>query len=810
MEPLTLKMPPAADHGVECWDDDDDLQGLDDLHLRSASTTTSLNSASIHRSSHRDSMSSRLSHRSDLDSNVGADDDWQVLLPDNDESSHLDAIASAKSAGIPIPTNVPRSALLGGTIKRLGGRKIKRALGEDWSADIELPASDAAFELKKVNQEFPDALRQVSSGSNPSMETQDHPFPAADTITPRTRKSLMNNLDKFRDNDDDDMFGDVPTIKVAKSRTPLKLISFADQPGENHEGGLDQDFEFPKAEDSLKLSYHNDAPKTPVAPQDDFDIDTEWAEGSLGTRFGGTKRGRSPRSSSISALSPSVSSCLTAESDDEGFGGLVLPEGDLKFGDLLKRRTSQSPHLSNKGFSSPVRDITSAPADDFFAGLDVGDGDVFGSQKLTLNRNIKVKTSAQPPSPSRRKATTLTFTNKTTTTTTATRIPRLSHHERPHSLLEPVSESGAALSNFSRRPRSLGGGHSANPSTSSIQSAASTVPSAPSTPQRRGLTKKTSREFMSETTTTSSQLLKAKRSTPMLRNIQSPGKPGFQRPSSQEGESRSRAVAPRAKTPVDRQRPESAAAFARRPPVPFLPAGASSRQSQHISVKTSRTNLRRPGSEEANPEVPATRSNSRLSHVVGSEVTGLRSRREQLTGNLTVTAKRTITRPARRRNFGDGTELEIFDDLPTSATAESKFMKQPIGSGLPKTRSRLALGQQSTPVEPRTSSPQLPATPRSPAKQDSLPRFARDTNASRMAREQRAASLVINPRDRPAPQTQPNTNWKAQVAARAPTSNQTLRHRKIRVPGAQQTKLQLIKPMGNGVQEPKCKLSRPY
>src|SRR5690606_6759447 len=47
-------------------------------------------------------------------------------------------------------------------------------------------------------------------------------------------------------------------------------------------------------------------------------------------------------------------------------------------------------------------------------------------------------------------------------------------------------------------------------------------------------------------------------------------------------------------------------------------------------------------------------------------------------------ATRLMTRPAKKKNFGDGTELEAFDDLPTSQKAEQKFVKEPIAKGAPR------------------------------------------------------------------------------------------------------------------------------
>jgi hypothetical protein len=325
---------------IENWDDDGDFQG--DLFPNSMSTVPSL--------------SSRVSVRSE--SNTG-DDDWQVLITPNDKLSTLNAISSAKQAGIPIPTSVPSSALLGGSIKRLGKKKSSRkiAVDDDWGNDLELP-TDAGAGLKL--------------------------------------------------------------------KAPM--------------------------------------PRTPAEDQDDFD---DWGEGSLGIRFAGTRRdNRGGRSSSVSAMSPSMGSCMTIESEDDDLMGLVLPTEPLDFNARLEKlkkiehgtpdvsplpaqqRREPAPTSAPALAPAPTFDLTPSPAtsakstppldsvptpeskpkpaedeEDFLDGLDFGGAEeALDTKKLTLNRNVVVK--KQPPKaaapPAARPATTLTFTDKPS----ASRIPR--------------------------------------------------------------------------------------------------------------------------------------------------------------------------------------------------------------------------------------------------------------------------------------------------------------------------------------------------------------------------------------------------
>jgi len=799
---------PGLRHGnqetIECWDDDGDLQCTDDFQFRTASTATSLTSSSVRRSGHRDSISSRRSARSDLDSNVGGDEDWQVLLQDNDEVTE-EAIASAKSAGIPIPANVPKSALLGGTIKRLGRRKIKKAVIDDWSEDLELPANGGELALKTNGEiTFPDALRQVSSNLASPVKSHTSALLGDADLSPQS-KAVLPNLEKFRDSNDGADLEDLSTIKFAKSqsRSLQEAISLSSPQRTNDDNeDFEKDFELPADNAPLRLSTRKDFPRTSSPNADDFD--TELSEGSIGVRFGGTTRdGRSNRSSSVSGVSPSVSSCLTGESEDDGLDGLVLPDGPLNLEESLrKRQEALRAEAANRSKEAQTAKRLSGE-DDFFSDIEIGDGDVFNSTKLALNQNIKRK-EARPASPARRYATTITFTNKAVSP--KSRLPRLSGHDRAQSThLEPVSESGAPLSKF-RRPQSRVGGHSSHLSLPNIPiSNASHTPSTPSTPNRRALGRRASREALrSEHSTTSTQFPKTKRSVPVIQSVSAPGPiPSSQRPPSrQEGTGR------RPKTPVDRTS-NSRLNPNRRPQVPFLPAGASQSQSHHASVKNLR-HFRRNDSDGSSEVVSTQRSMSQVSGSNRPDSPGRCSSSELSPETLAAAAKRAITRPTRRRNFGDGTELESFDDLPTSASAESKFMKHPVGRGAPRSlRNRLSQSQAAP--SSRTETPIPPTTPVSSSKsQDFIPRFARDTNASRNARQQRNASTTISAKEREGcPLAPVNANWKAQARAHGAGNSASVKGKKAKTAGTPGARPQLIRPMGTGVHEAKCKLMLP-
>ena len=787
---------PLANQPVEHWDDDD-FANLDDIQFRTASTASSAASWQQNQPQHtdrRDSILSRLSARSDRGSNHD-DQDWDVVV---DPSSVNDAVAIAKRTGIPIPTNVPQSALVGGTIRKMPGKKIKQAMSEDWTEDLDF---DGPLKLRTTSASKTRSIPE-SDGFDDDFELppdngHTRPSPESNKLQPSLFRPKPTKTEDFNDDFDLPSEGHL-TLR----QSPAKPQLHSPRSPKPDTDDFEADFELP-SDGLLKRRQ----PSTPFAAlhQPD-DIDLEWAEGSLGTRNAGTRRdGRSNRSSSASAFSPSMSSAIT-ESEDEGLDGLILPTGPLNFEQILKkRRDNRSPDAANySGERNAAK--RAAAKDDFFSGIEVGDGEVFDSGKLTLNRNIKHKVQRQT-SPARRPATTLTFTNSKPQTTIS-RLPRFqAGKDRARSTLEPVSESGTAVPRY-RRPESRAIGHSAQSSTSSIP--IPSPPSAPSTPSRRGLRTQESHDQIryDAPTTTNSQLLRAKRSMPVMRNLNSPSKFPPRPPSRNNDSIPSRLQIPsRPKTPTERA--ESRLGETRRPPVPFLPAGASTTQSQHVSIKaTPARHYRRNDSDGSiDGALASLRAHSRLAYRPETPGRGGTGRGSLAPAELAAIAKKTITKPTRRRNFGDGNELDIFDDLPTSATTESKFVKQPVGRGAPRSlRSRLGqshIGNSTTSLSTRggTETP-MPITPLSPNKPElNVPSFARDTAASRIAREQRHVSTTYNPRE-PArgPLTPITDNWKAHIAARPNLNAPSSRKRGSKV----QQKPHLIKPMGDAhMKEPR-------
>ncbi|KAI5787193.1 hypothetical protein EDC01DRAFT_717972 [Geopyxis carbonaria] len=812
---------------VECWDDDPDFADIDQLQRQSTiSSQYTLGNTDHHR---RESVcSSRMSVASayDLDSSETGNHEHQVTLDD----SPAKAIASAIHAGIPIPQNVPSSALVGGTIKRLGTNKRVRKVSahDDWSEDLELPALGNALSMTK--KEFPESLAQIFEGKQSISPVRSNPAAVP---------SARSQLNKFRDipDDDDDFFGDgddVPTLKVSPARkfrqaAPLMLtpplLESATKGTPSVDDDFEHDFEFPAdAPLQLNLTKGGERPRPPAVHGIDSGFD-DWGDtdSGLGSSYygSGPRRERGERGSAMSIRSPSISairspslSGMTVESeDDTPLDGLVLPAGVLPdFQQLLKRRQQAAvmdPVQVDRGFH--VQKNLDDPAnEEFFDGLEIGDGEIFDKNKLTLNRNVKQKLPPRKPSPVRRTAMSLTFTtNKPAPPPSSSRTNRLSQGHPtllpPLQLLEPVAERENQRS-----------------------------------PKRNNRNLK-SENVHPKPTTTTAQLLRSKRSMPNMAKSTSsqskaprpPSRTSNGRPSSRNSAGRppsssnsaGRPTSSGSRPPSSGGRPQSRSSVGRpssrnesqttrpktphgninsfRHPAPFVPGGASVHSSHHISAKVSRHNIKRDERPETDRR-PMSRVQQRTPPRHSPSSSGASNTTAKRCPNTTprvapenlrreAASIGQLTQPTRKRNFGDGTELEAFDDLPTSSRAENRYTVTPVARGAPKTATRQ---KSSAKRENDTESPKkkLDRTNRSP-NDANVPRFARDTAASRNAREYTQQRLGMTT---PVP-TSPNAErWRAQIAARSSITPRNSRKR-----SSQQSKPHLIKPMGNINQIPK-------
>lgn len=819
---------------MENWDDDDLDIGADELTTFRASVGTATTTRG-----HRDSISSKISTASDF---FEANEPKQLHLPGDDEKSTTAAIAAAAKAGIPIPANVPSSALTGGTIKRLGTKKVRRVIQDDWDEDLELPGEGGLKIKQQEASNFPDVLRQVSGGSVSPEKSPRKLLDSAPifTIPDRLKTSPSTvNLDRFKDEqDEDDVFGDgMATIRPSKTQPqrglqlitpPTKKLEFDDfdeadfdgpstikasklqtvkrptitpptpQNNDMADDDFEADLELPADGEPLRLSARKDIPKTPLSAHDDFD----WGEGSLGTRFGGTRRCTSNRSSSVSALSPSVGSSYTAESEDEALDGLVLPDGPLRFGEMIKKRANSSPEQhpknGNSGQPSSADHVSDDVSDDFTADLEFEEDKIFNT-KAAQNRNIKIKTTHQS-SPARPKTTVaVTFSNKPTTAASSRSTRPRAAHERASVSLEPVMESGEPISQTARRSQ---------PRMARLSITNLPTPTAPSTPSRRLGQKQSADALRTEPTTTNAQLLRVKRSMPNIRGQgQSPVKPigsRFERPTSHSDNNKPNTMF-RPRTPAEKEQDAESSGLNSRKP--FLPAGPNNSVSHHRAIKPTRSFSRHESNSSSTAELrPQSRAVSsstwRSPHTSPNRSPSPRKRGADALAREAALQQQ-MTKPLRSKAFGDGSELDTLDDLPVSRGVESKYEKKPAGRGAPKSVLQKKFGGTSMQERTSTPMPLTPTLPFSPSK-GNLPRFARDTAASRMAREQVLAQRAPAVNTRPAAPAM-TSQWKAHVSAKSglnPANTKPIRTKKSRPPP--QRKPHLITSMGDAAANPKC------
>ena len=214
---------------------------------------------------------------------------------------------------------------------------------------------------------------------------------------------------------------------------------------------------------------------------------------------------------------------------------------------------------------------------------------------------------------------------------------------------------------------------------------------------------------------------------------------------------------------------------------------------------------------------PPMRSHSRLSNAFVPDTPSrvARPRADLAPAALAreAQAKKNLTKPSRRRNFGDGTELEHFDDLRTNNEKESKFTKQPVARGPPRLGIRHAYSRSDI-KDPtkrpftypdRMTTPAPPKTPASPTRgfpdRDYTPSYLRDTAASRIARESRVVNNNPRPRSE-GPMLPVSTNWKAQIAARSPHTSPSAQKQRPK-----KMQPQLIKGIGIHIAKSKHKLA---
>lgn len=569
---------------TESWDNDDDILFDDNDSISDLRESQTSNPPP---STRRKISSSRpFSNLKTLEENDREDITQQFELSTDDFEGALNL---ALKAGIPIPKDTPSSALIGGTINRLGS-SLKRkgpVRMDDWSEDIDIPESgtlklSVRQNIKRTPSPLPPEFTQKVS-------------PPIKTTPPEPAK------DDFED--DFEIPADMGTFEL-KSPTMRKEVT------------------------------------TPL-PNDDLD---DWAEGSLGTRYAGTRR-----VGVLSDFSPSASSAITVETDDgDPMEGLEFGSVHVNLQEVLERRMKERALEMSPTKSRIQRNHPSE--EDLLGGLELDDEEnPFQASKLKANRNILQRLqSATPASPQRKVAVSVTFADK------PSKIPRPSFTPLPSPGPPPPSPT------TSRR--------STTPYTHRAPSARLSDQITEKSIQKKSSIANFSQYPSSQADSIRNRALGAKTSMPALRTAaQSPTKPSRHQPPFIPERAKSRAgrtpdLTHRTESPRPRS-PEITRNEAHSRPA-FIPGGASVSTSHHVAA------LNAPLRQGSIGTLRSASSGRRPTFAPEN------LRREALRTKV-------LTTPRRIRDFGDGSELDAFDDLPVSAAMEKKYRVQAKGVGTP-------------------------------------------------------------------------------------------------------------------------------
>ncbi|KAK9365749.1 hypothetical protein V1509DRAFT_357407 [Lipomyces kononenkoae] len=581
---------------IETWDDDSELDIEGDLFSKLSTLENQGSSSSLASSRNSKASFSFEDELMELDSNDGTRKSVNKRIPFS-QSSHSPLVDGANNVWASNATNVDF---------------------DDWGHDLEVDDESAMLTIK--------AAKRVVTADIIGGNLFKAPTQGSGTLKQRsTRSPRLQSSQKSPA---------MPTLSEVKLSQPDPFDC------------MEMDFEMPESLKTLELKTRL-RPQTPLQPESDIE---GWGDESVNSRYTSSRRdtGFSNRSSMISTFSP-ASSSVTYESEDEGLLGLQIPEGPLNFQQLLDMR--------KKSFSPepPSSHVLDASKEDFFDGLEIGDGDdIFDAGKLTVNRNVKHRSDISQPSPQPK----VTLSNATLK---PTRIPR------------PVSQTSATMSSQAK----------AQPSAPKLLSSPPLGTSGAMNvggfrPERR-LSHKAS---MISVKTTSNQLnprvggtLLSKKSMPALRTG------------------------------------TTDSSFSSQPMTPTVP----SIPNLHAYANTKQPNLRRmasrsglalqlpPQHAEATPKQKDTQQRSQpvLAKYTKKVSPALNatdvppsapprqtpSPKKDRHGRATDSVRweaattKTLLKPVKRRLFGDGTELDVFEDLPISTVKERTFLTEP-GKGI--------------------------------------------------------------------------------------------------------------------------------
>lgn len=375
----------------------------------------------------------------------------------------------------------------------------------------------------------------------------------------------------------------------------------------------------------------------------------------------------SPGSNSTSSVS--LPDTETEEDDDEDdlMEGLVLPSGIFESGHA-GRKLKEILHMKKTTLAvvDQVKVASPDPEDDFEMGLVIDeDVDLSPSRLLHSAQQQKTQRSAARS------------TSLPTQRPSALRPPSRLRSDRAKSPVNPPLSSTRQLQKIRLSPSPP-----LHPSRSQTFQLAPSSPSSFLIPKTSGLRGQKSHSGLKPPTPTgSAHKLGRKASLSSLMESSSSQASGSG--SSSAGPSKARYEEPTASSRAKNQR--SATTRYKVPPTrPSTPSSNPTALRLTMPTVLSRTKSRpalssvfgtyNPGNS---PQSPAFRTSSPLPRPPST----LSNKSARSTYVPPAAAPRILRKPKRPRTYGDGTELDAFDDLPTDRDKESRFHVQPKGYG---------------------------------------------------------------------------------------------------------------------------------
>lgn len=661
------------DNEVESWDNDSELEFQGDEDLFGKLSRIENNSVNL-----RSTASSSRSSSGHLLESLSFEDQLEQLdLNDKDEVPSFDEFDNFSDFGdneeeeevggkSTIKLTPAAAAGLLGTMQRtephslsspkyasLSASKQKILEWVEDSEEAELEPDD--FDTLKPRQVTNKKLKQdgdIISGSlfRASSDATSNGSPKITRMSPRNSAKQMPPV--------------LSTVTESRQKAPLVDAFEKDE--------FESDFDLPDNLNKIELKLPSRS-RTP-ANLGDSDAEGGWGEESTSTRFTGSKfTDSSNRSSMISTFSPSSS--VTYESEDEGLMGLQIPNGPLNLQQLLDCKMKAVDGDTQKSEA----DVLNIEREDFLDGLEIGEDDhIFDTAKWTVNKNIKQTLSGDLAKSSPKKPTiSQIFAPK------PTRIPR------------PVSQTSNSSPLLQSQPIVMKQERTVPPASMAVSqprrighksSMASIKPSGSASNQRYGSL--LSKKSMPSLRSSASDPIGGDRSLPSLSSA--PPLPSLPSRLSLTG-SNSVASSPGL-------RPAASSSNLRRmasrssliPPSP-----ASTAQPVTPSIPPFNRFARKPSMSSLHAHIPpedmligrttllqatATTASAPMRNTPSPRKRYMENEAPDSVRREAATTK-TLLKPVRRRLFGDGTELDDFDDLPISLVKERTFLKRPSAVG---------------------------------------------------------------------------------------------------------------------------------